>query len=105
MSDHMKRWNLQVNPNPWFSLGIHVDHTDPSVIFHLPGLIVQMGRIRPIFKHSLRVGRVYDRVQIGERSWRVTLYFNGEPVSYVETLLPDECWEVDFTQTNERMEK
>ncbi len=43
----MKRaWDFQTCRNPWLSLGFHVDHTDPSVTLHLPGLIVYFGRCK-----------------------------------------------------------
>ena len=31
-----KLWNAQIASNPG-SLGVHIDHKDPSVTFHLPG--------------------------------------------------------------------
>ena len=30
--------------NPWFSLGIHIDHKAPYVAFHLPGVIITIGK-------------------------------------------------------------
>ena len=48
-------WDVQWAWNPWFSLGVHFDHTDPSLTFHLPGVIVALGRLKqPGFRHSLR---------------------------------------------------
>lgn len=41
-----RRWDFQWTWNPWFSLGIHVDHRDPSITLHLPGLIVYAGRCK-----------------------------------------------------------
>ena len=38
-----RRWDIQFGRNPWFSLGIHIDHCDPSVTFHLPGFLIYMG--------------------------------------------------------------
>lgn len=32
-------------PNPWMSVGIHVDHQAWFVDLHLPGLLVRMGAI------------------------------------------------------------
>ena len=39
------RWRVRFARNPWFSLGLHVDHHDPFVSLHLPGVIVTVGRI------------------------------------------------------------
>ena len=48
-----RRWDIQVGRNPWFSLGIHIDHTDPSLTFHLPWVIVALGRLKlPGFVHG-----------------------------------------------------
>ena len=41
-----RRWDIQISPSPWFSLGIHFDHTDPSFALRLPGLIVYVGRCK-----------------------------------------------------------
>lgn len=41
-----RRWDVQFAPNPWFSLGVHVDHTDPSLTLHFPFLIVCVGRCK-----------------------------------------------------------
>ncbi len=30
--------------NPWFSLGIHIDHKAPYVAFHLPGVVITVGK-------------------------------------------------------------
>ncbi len=30
--------------NPWFSLGIHIDHKAPYVAFHLPGVVISVGK-------------------------------------------------------------
>ena len=47
-----RRWEVQVTcDNPWFSLGFHIDHTDPSITLHLPFLIVYAGNCKqPGFK-------------------------------------------------------
>lgn len=42
----MKRWDIQFGRNPWFSLGIHFDHCDPSITFHLPGLLIYIGNCK-----------------------------------------------------------
>ncbi len=40
--------------NPWFSLGIHVDHRAPYVAFHLPGIIITVGKTAaPWFTRTL----------------------------------------------------
>lgn len=50
----IRKWDVQANPNPWFSLGVHIDHKDPSVTLHLPFLIVSAGRcIQPGYSWSL----------------------------------------------------
>lgn len=41
-----RKWDLQIAWNPWFSLGIHIDHTDPSVTLHLPGIMIAIGRCK-----------------------------------------------------------
>ncbi len=47
----LRRWEIQWCKNWWFSLGVHIDHGDPSITFHLPGLIVALGRLKqPGFK-------------------------------------------------------
>lgn len=38
--------DIQFGRNPWFSLGIHVDHKDPSITFHLPGLLIYVGNCK-----------------------------------------------------------
>lgn len=44
-------WEIQCCWNPWLSVGFHMDHTDPSVTLHLPGLIIAFGRLKqPGFK-------------------------------------------------------
>ena len=35
-----RAWDIQITSNWWLSLGIHIDHTDPSITLHLPGLII-----------------------------------------------------------------
>lgn len=45
-TEHLKAW--------WFSLGIHIDHTQPYVVIHLPIIIICIGNcIQPGFSHSL----------------------------------------------------
>ena len=39
-----KRWDVQFGRNPWFSMGLHIDHCDPSVTFHLPGILIYAGK-------------------------------------------------------------
>lgn len=34
---------IRFRRNPWFSLGLHVDHKAPLVDLHLPGVIVSAG--------------------------------------------------------------
>ena len=46
-----RQWEVQWCRNPWLSLGFHFDHTDPSITFHLPFLIISLGRLKqPGFK-------------------------------------------------------
>jgi hypothetical protein len=40
----MRKLDIQIARNFWLSLGIHIDHTDPSVTLHLPGVIIMFGR-------------------------------------------------------------
>ena len=48
-----RRWELQWCGNPWLSLGVHFDHTDPSLTVHLPGLIFALGRLKqPGFRRA-----------------------------------------------------
>lgn len=42
----MHAWDIQFAWNPWLSIGVHIDHADPSVTIHLPGLIVYAGRCK-----------------------------------------------------------
>lgn len=50
-----RRWDIQGDANWWISLGFHLDHTDPSITLHLPGLIVAVGRLKqPGFRWSVR---------------------------------------------------
>lgn len=47
----IRRWDVQHSWNPWLSLGFHIDHTDPSITIHLPGVILYMGNCKqPGFK-------------------------------------------------------
>jgi hypothetical protein len=40
--------------NPWFSLGIHIDHKAPYVAFHLPGVVISVGRTaKPWYSRTL----------------------------------------------------
>lgn len=40
--------------NPWFSLGIHVDHKAPYVAFHLPGVVITVGKTaKPWYSRTL----------------------------------------------------
>jgi len=41
-----RAWDIQRGKNWWFSLGFHVDHTDPSITYHLPGIIIAIGRLK-----------------------------------------------------------
>lgn len=49
-----RKWDLQLGENPWFSLGFHFDHTDPSITLHLPFVIVAFGKLKqPGFRRTL----------------------------------------------------
>lgn len=49
-----REWDVQAAGNWWISLGFHIDHTDPSLTIHLPGVIIAFGRCKqPGFKYSL----------------------------------------------------
>ena len=42
-----RRWDFQVHWHSWgLQLGFHVDHTYPSITFHLPFVIVAIGRLK-----------------------------------------------------------
>ena len=48
-----RTWDFQLAWNPWVSLGVHVDHTDPSITVHLPLVIIYMGRCKqPGFRRA-----------------------------------------------------
>lgn len=42
----VRLWDIQIAPNPWFSIGVHLDHTDPSITLHLPGFIIYAGHCK-----------------------------------------------------------
>ncbi len=45
---------LQFRKNPWFSLGIHIDHKAPYIEFHLPRVIIRVGRPqKPVYSKDL----------------------------------------------------
>lgn len=51
----MNNLDIQLHPAPYLQLGFHLDHRDGYVAFHLPGVIVAIGRIiRCQFDWSLR---------------------------------------------------
>jgi len=46
-----KKWEIQFHSNWWISFGFHIDHTDPSMTIHLPGLLIYFGNCKqPGFK-------------------------------------------------------
>lgn len=48
-------WEIQTAPNPWLSIGFHVDHHDPSITLHLPFVIVYAGHcVQPGFKQEAK---------------------------------------------------
>lgn len=50
-----KKWEVQFDKNWWFSLGFHIDHTDPSITIHLPGILIYLGNCKqPGFKKGLK---------------------------------------------------
>lgn len=49
----IRAWDMQFCWSPWLSLGFHLDHTDPSLTLHLPGVILAVGRLKqPGFRRS-----------------------------------------------------
>jgi len=49
----IKKWDIQFTYNPWLSIGIHIDHKDPSITLHLPLIIIYFGRCKqPGFKNE-----------------------------------------------------
>lgn len=64
----VRRWDVQATWNPWFSLGVHLDHTDPSLTIHLPGVIVVMGRCKqPGFRQAERTALTTPAGSLHER--------------------------------------
>jgi hypothetical protein len=54
-------WDVQWTANPWFSLGIHIDHHAPYIALHLPGVIIAFGNTGyPGFGRGLRAGKVFQ---------------------------------------------
>lgn len=50
----IRRWDIQYEWNPWISVGVHIDHIDPSVTLHFPLGILALGRLKqPGFSYSL----------------------------------------------------
>jgi len=51
-----RKLDFQFTRNWWLSLGVHIDHTDPSITVHLPGIILYFGNCKqPGFrKHQHR---------------------------------------------------
>ena len=41
-----RAWDIQFAWNPWLSMGFHLDHADPSLTIHLPGIIIYIGRCK-----------------------------------------------------------
>lgn len=41
----MRRLDLQIQWNLWFSLGVHIDHTGPYIALHLPSTLIAFGWI------------------------------------------------------------
>jgi len=41
-----RKWDTRWCWNGWFSLGFHIDHTDPSITFHTPFIIFSVGRLK-----------------------------------------------------------
>lgn len=71
-----KEWDIQTDKNWWISFGFHIDHTDPSITLHLPGVIISAGICKqPGFKYSLRRKMIdiclrmggYDPDEVGKR--------------------------------------
>lgn len=42
----IRAWDVQWCWNPWVSLGLHIDHRDPSITLHLPGVIISVGKLK-----------------------------------------------------------
>jgi hypothetical protein len=71
-----KYWDIQWRGNPWLCLGIDIDHVGPFIQFHLPGVIVKIGRDEAFFPVSLRFGRIYWEQKIRYRE--VELVYNDD---------------------------
>lgn len=60
----MKReWDVQFHFNRWFSLGVHIDHVDPSITVHLPLAIISVGRLKQpgyVGEHDVSLRRFSD---------------------------------------------
>jgi len=66
-----KRWDVQFGRNPWFSVGLHIDHKDPSITFHLPGVLICLGRCKqPGFRFWNKI--VPDEIRRCDKTGRVT---------------------------------
>ncbi len=51
----LRAWDFQVCFGWPLQLGLHVDHTDPSITLHLPCVIVAFGRLKqPGFRRPIR---------------------------------------------------
>lgn len=51
-----RKWDIQWCKNFWLSVGFHLDHTDPSLTFHLPLIIISFGRLKqPGFTRKIKL--------------------------------------------------
>lgn len=43
----VRKWDVQFCINSWpLQLGIHIDHTDPSLTVHLPSVLIAIGKLK-----------------------------------------------------------
>ena len=70
----IRAWDIQFCWSPWLSLGLHLDHTDPSLTLHLPGVILAVGRLKqPGFRSCRRVRDGSPPESLQERRERLGL--------------------------------
>ena len=41
-------WDIGIFWNPWISVGLHIDHKNPSIDVHLPLVQISLGRIHSV---------------------------------------------------------
>jgi len=71
-----RKWEAQHFKNPWFSLGFHIDHNDPSITFHLPFYGFYIGNcIQPGFKKGVMMVLTKEQIQEFEEAAKPLVKF------------------------------